>query len=284
VTSSEHEQIVAGALADFLDLEITESAVHREAFLRSFAQGHPSLEGELRDQLDQLDSIGATLLDEVKAPPPGPLPTVLSGVEVRSEIGAGAMGRVLLGYDPRLRRNVAIKLLGDRWQTNTRIQARFMEEARALARVSHPNVVRVYSLGQDHEPPHFVMEHIDGVPVTVAARGLPLSRKLELFGKIASAVGFLHQQGLIHRDLKPANILTGADLEPKLLDFGLARQLDDGGLQLTRDGEVLGTPCISRRSRRAESPKSTLAATSSRSACCSMTAHRNHPVPRAELP
>jgi len=148
---------------------------------------------------------------------------------------------VFLAFDERLGRKIAIKMLADRFRHNAALQDRFMHEARAMARLSHPNIVRIYDLGQNDEPPHFVMEHIEGVPLTLAAKPLTLHQKVEMMRKVAYAADFLHQHQIIHRDLKPGNILVGSDLQPKLLDFGLALQVDERD-RLTHSGDVVGTP------------------------------------------
>ena len=153
------------------------------------------------------------------------MPERLSGHKIVSEIGAGGMGRVLLAMDEALGRKVAIKTLAPRYAGDAGLRARFMDEARAMARVNHPNVARIYSLGPADEPAHFVMEYLAGTPLTKAAARLDFREKAELFAKVALAAHFLHEQGIVHRDLKPANILVDADLEPKLLDFGLALDL-----------------------------------------------------------
>src|SRR5664279_2394203 len=116
-----------------------------------------------------------------------------------------------------------------------------MNEARAMARLNHPSIVRIYHLGSAEEQPHFVMEYLEGAPLTAAARRLTWEQKAELMLKVALAVHFLHTQGIIHRDLKPGNILLGPDLEPKLLDFGLALNLE-GHERLSRLGDIAGTP------------------------------------------
>src|SRR5262249_43245056 len=121
------------------------------------------------------------------------------------------------------------------------LRARFMQEARAMARLNHPHIVRIYNLGSGEEPAHFVMELVEGAPLTRAAAALTWDQKTELLLKVAMAAQFLHEHGIVHRDLKPGNILVGPDLEPKLLDFGLA--LDLGGHErLSRAGEIAGTP------------------------------------------
>lgn len=168
--------------------------------------------------------------------------TVLSGHQVISEIGRGGMGSVWLARDDRLDRRVAIKTLHPELISNELVRTRFMQEARALAMVNHPNIVRIYNLGPAEEAPHFVMEYIEGSPLIDAVSHLTVRQKVEVMRKVALAVDFLHQHGIIHRDLKPGNILVGADLEPKLLDFGLARLLGNHGQPISESGFAVGTP------------------------------------------
>ena len=132
-------------------------------------------------------------------------------------------------------------LLAPRYAGDAGLRARFMDEARAMARLNHPHVARIYSLGSAEEPPHFVMEYLAGAPLTIAAARLDFRGKAELLAKVALATHFLHDQGIVHRDLKPANILVDADLEPKLLDFGLALDLSGEENSATLR-QVAGTP------------------------------------------
>lgn len=237
--TSEKERAVASALADYLDRTSREEFVDMEAFCRLY----PELEGELRPLLRSLTEMDgptqflptdATVAHE-------PLPKALSGHTILGEIGAGGMGRVLLAHDEGLNRKVAIKTLSERLRQDSSIRTRFMQEARALAQISHPDIVAIYSLGSGDEIPHFVMEFVEGVDLFKAARALTIEQRAELMRKVALAVHVLHQHHILHRDLKPANILVGADLQPKLLDFGLARH-EDAGDRLTLFGELLGTP------------------------------------------
>ena len=212
----DREQTLADRLADALD-----------------GEGPPP--AELAGELAALAEIDRALAV------PAPLPDRLSGHKILDEIGAGGMGRVLLAADEALGRKVAIKTLAPRYADDPELRARFMEEARAMARLTHPNVARIYSLGPAEEPPHFVMELLDGAPLTDAARRLAFRDKADLMAKVALAAHFLHEQGMVHRDLKPANILVDAAFEPKLLDFGLALDLERAEHRATL-GRMAGTP------------------------------------------
>jgi hypothetical protein len=201
-----------------------------------------ALDGQRDAASNEIETELAALaeIDRILAPETV-LPARLSGHRVMEELGHGGMGRVLLAMDEALGRKVAIKTLAPRWAGEATLRTRFMGEARAMARLNHPRIARIYSLGSAEEPPHFVMEYVQGVPLTTAAAPLPFEQKAELMLKVMTAVAFLHQQGMLHRDLKPANILVGADLEPKLLDFGLALDLAERR-RFSMAGEVAGTP------------------------------------------
>ena len=233
----EHERRVAAALAEYVDLAARSEAADIDQFCRRY----PEIASDLRAALDTL-----ALFDSIDpdTEPPGveQVPERLSGHRILKELGAGGMARVFLAADETLGRTVAIKVLKDHFAGNEEIRKRFMQEARALARLSHPNVVHIYYLGPAGEPPHFVMEYVEGATLTEAASALSLKQKAELMRKVAVAAHFLHQHQIVHRDLKPGNILVGADLEPKLLDFGLARQVEGLEKALTSHGEVMGTP------------------------------------------
>ena len=216
----DREQSLAEALADLMDGNAKRSTAH------------PS---ELDTELAALDEI-----DRVLEPAP-PLPERLSGHQIIDEIGSGGMGRVLLAMDEALGRKIAIKTLAPRYASDAGLRVRFMEEARAMARLNHPRIARIYSLGPADEPPHFVMEYVAGAPLTIAAARLDFREKAELLAKIALAAHFLHCQGIVHRDLKPGNILVDADLEPKLLDFGLALDLSREEHRATLR-QIAGTP------------------------------------------
>ena len=237
----ERDRLISQALADYLDRLSNEEFVDTDAFCRQ----HPEIAMELRPllrSLNKMDELAETSIGAVRLGEEEPLPEKLSGHKILGVIGAGGMGRVLLGYDEGLGRRVAIKMLGARYRDNESLRTRFMHEARALAKISHPNIVQIFSLGQTSEPPHFVMELVEGASLVEAAKPLTYGQKAELMRKVALAVDFLHEHQILHRDLKPTNILVGPDLQPRILDFGLARELDNPSTRVTRPGEIMGTP------------------------------------------
>ncbi len=237
---SGRERRLAQALADYVDLLSREETVDAASFCERYADVAADLRREIKI-LEEMD----TLIDAPTCDGADhscePRLERLSGHRILGEIGSGGMGRVLLALDERLGRKVAIKTLKAGYSSHPTLRARFMHEARAMAKLSHPNIVHIYNLGEAHETPHFVMEYLEGSPLTEAVRALPLHQKVELIQKVVRAVEFLHQHQILHRDLKPGNIVVGADLEPKLLDFGLALQVNDLDKRMTRAGEVMGT-------------------------------------------
>ena len=166
----------------------------------------------------------------------------LGPYEILSPIGAGGMGEVYRARDPRLNRDVAIKV------SAAQFSERFEREAEAIAALNHPNICQIYDVG----PSYLVMEYIDGVPIVSAKdpRPLPPAEALRLGTQIAAALEAAHLKSIIHRDLKPANILVTKDGIVKLLDFGLAKQSADSAaagdqtqtLGLTQAGTIIGTP------------------------------------------
>jgi eukaryotic-like serine/threonine-protein kinase len=156
-------------------------------------------------------------------------------------LGQGGMGQVFLAYDPRLRRNVALKFVrGDDAGTLQRL----MQEARAQARISHERVCPVYEVGEVQGRPYIAMPFIDGTSLGALADTLTVEQKTLLVREAAEGVHAAHRAGLIHRDLKPANILVeralDGRLKPYVMDFGLAH--DWNAQAATATGSVLGTP------------------------------------------
>jgi len=230
------DRAIADAIANYLD------QLSREEFvdIDSFCQQHIGIAQELRPLLQSLNSMDETFPPSPVVNASEPIPYALSGHRIVGEIGAGGMGRVFLAMDEGLNRKVAIKTLNARFAKESTIRSRFMQEARSLAQISDPHIVSIFSLGSSEEIPHFVMEYVEGVDLFRASRALTIRQRSELMRKVVLAVEVLHQHQILHRDLKPANILVGADLEPKLLDFGLALHTDSD-FRLTNFGELVGT-------------------------------------------
>ncbi|MDI1432910.1 protein kinase domain-containing protein [Polyangium sorediatum] len=158
-------------------------------------------------------------------------------------LGEGGMGTVYRGRDPRLGRTVALKLLKD---SDPDLWRRFLQEARAQAKIQHDNVCRIYEAGEADGEPFIAMQYIEGEPLSKVAGRLSLEQRVKVMREVSAAVHEAHRLGLIHRDLKPGNILVevGADgdIKPYVMDFGLAREVADRGETVT--GAVVGTPAF----------------------------------------
>jgi len=180
------------------------------------------------------------------------LGTVLLGqFEVRDVCGRGAMGTVYRAYQRNMDRIVAVKILRRELLKEPEVVRRFLREARAAAKLQHPNIVTVHLVGEtDDGVPFLVMEHVDGVAleqICEAQGAQPVPRILSLARQIGNALAEAHDAGIIHRDLKPANILiTDRSRVPdlvKVLDFGIAKIIEGADQSLlTRDGVIFGTP------------------------------------------
>lgn len=172
------------------------------------------------------------------------IPKKLGHFEIRGKLGEGGMGMVLDGYDPQLDRRVAIKVLSPRLAEDEQFVKRFLSEARAIAKVSHPNVAAVHFADSDAGRHFFVMEFIDGESLDdIVEKKGRLSPKAAI-GYIMQAVRGLSaaaERGIVHRDVKPANLMVSRQGEVKVMDFGLAKRADEN-LKLTQAGSVLGSP------------------------------------------
>jgi len=159
-------------------------------------------------------------------------------------VGAGGMALVLRGYDERLRRDVAIKVIRPEFTNSRTISQRFAREARLTAQVRHANVVIVYGVHDDAPAPYLIMEYLQGGTLQGRLKGgrLPESECIRLASEIASGLQAAHEHGLLHRDLKPSNIGFRNSYGPAvLMDFGLARGLSDTD-PITEHGSLVGTP------------------------------------------
>ena len=172
-------------------------------------------------------------------------------LEILEPLGAGGMGRVYKVRQPNLDRIVALKLLPPAYAADPEWVERFTREARALARLNHPNIVQVYDFGETAPDakgerfPFLLMEYVDGVNLRQALRTSALTAReaLTIVPSVCSALQYAHDQGVLHRDIKPENILLDTQGRVKIADFGLAKLHGDSapGLKLTGTGAQLGT-------------------------------------------
>ncbi|MDQ7028871.1 MAG: protein kinase [Ardenticatenia bacterium] len=158
-------------------------------------------------------------------------------------IGEGGMAEVYRGIDLRLGREVAVKVLRPQYAGDQKFLERFLQEARAMASFSHPNIVNVYDVGREGRRYYIVMEYVPGTDLRrfLQQRGqLPVREALEIARQIAAGVGAAHRKGIVHRDIKPGNVLITPTGEAKVADFGIARAMT-ATHHLTEPGVVWGT-------------------------------------------
>jgi predicted Ser/Thr protein kinase len=179
------------------------------------------------------------------APPVGELAPLFPQLEILELIGQGGMGAVYKARQPSLDRLVAVKVLPREAGQDPAFAERFNREARALARLSHPNIVAVHDIGKAGDFYYFVMEYVDGVNLRQVLRDGQLTpeQALRIVPQICDALQYAHEEGVVHRDIKPENILLDHKGRVKIADFGLAKLLerDTGNFTLTGSRQVMGT-------------------------------------------
>src|SRR5580765_4643260 len=146
----------------------------------------------------------------------------LGPYEILSALGAGGMGEVYRARDPKLGRDVAIKVVSEQFGSDSERVTRFRREAQLLASLNHPNIAAIYGLEEANGSQFLVLELVEGETLAerLKAGPLPVSAALPIARQIADALQAAHEKGIIHRDLKPANIAFTADGQVKVLDFG----------------------------------------------------------------
>lgn len=164
------------------------------------------------------------------------------------KLGGGGMAEVYKAYQSQLDRHVAIKFIRPELAGDGNFQARFSQEAKAIARLSHGNIVHVYDFGQSGHRYYLVMEYIDGNTLSdylsswyASGKGIPVNQAFSIIQQIGNALDYAHQQGIIHRDIKPDNILITPNGRVVLTDFGIAKIIETTQ-GLTRTGMAMGTP------------------------------------------
>jgi tetratricopeptide (TPR) repeat protein/predicted Ser/Thr protein kinase len=219
------------------------------------APGEQELTDELRDARPAADPVGVEALraNVERALFGREEPGRIDRFELREPIAGGGMGMIHRAYDPKLERDVALKLLHPRLHGAERAKARLIAEARVLARLSHPNVVPAYEVAEVADQIVIVMELVEGHTLLEWERAAPRSRRevVAVYAQAARGLAAAHDVGIVHRDFKPANAIIGNDGRVRVLDFGLARHdaspddepasIAKGSPELTASGEVLGT-------------------------------------------
>jgi serine/threonine protein kinase len=231
----------AGERVAFLDEACGgDESLHRDVERLLAGEAEPSLESPLPDLLetDTLDF--------------GPGET-LAQYRMEGKIGEGGMGAVYGGYDTRLQRKVALKVLAPERFEDLNRKRRLMREARAASGLNHPNIVTIYEIGSDRDVDFIAMEYVEGKRLDdlIPPKGLRPSQLLRYAVQVADALAKAHGAGILHRDLKPSNIMVTSEGSVKLLDFGLAKVLEPADStpdaptatvqQLTEEGAVVGT-------------------------------------------
>ncbi len=182
------------------------------------------------------------------------IPRVLGGrYEIGDLIGRGGMAQVHLGYDTRLSRTVAIKVLRADLAQDPMFLARFRREAQSAAALNHPSIVSVYDTGEEHltsdtgrplSLPYIVMEYVKGRTVaSLLSDGnpVPIGEAVEITIGVLNALEYSHHEGIIHRDIKPGNVMLTPDGKVKVMDFGIARAIADSAATMTQTNSVVGT-------------------------------------------
>jgi len=242
------------AVLDLICHEILLRARRGEApLLKEYERHFPKFAAQLQAHFevhqamlmdDSPSSVRPTVADDLDPGPAQPRPPlpVVPGYEILGEVGNGGMGVVYKARHLGMKRLTALKML-QAAAAGPREAARFRGEAEALARLEHPNIIRIYEVGEYEGRPYFALEFVTGGSLEAKLRGAPQPARqaAALVETLARAVQAAHERGVIHRDLKPANILLAADGTSKIADFGLAKRLDADVAQ-TRTGDILGTP------------------------------------------
>ena len=198
-----------------------------------------------RSQSTPEDTLAWTASEQVEEPYRDLTGTTLGDFQVNRLLGRGGMGEVYLAVQLSLNRSVALKVLHPHFLSKPAYLARFEAEATAVAKLNHPNIVHVYTLGHVDQIRFIAMEYVEGTNLRdyinkKGALDLPLA--LSIMRQAGQAIGVAGEVGLIHRDIKPENLLITRKGRVKVADFGLCRDLGSDRLHVTQPGITMGTP------------------------------------------
>jgi len=168
--------------------------------------------------------------------------TTISHYRIIKPLGEGGMGQVYLAEDTNLGRLVAMKVLAAKYNADPDFLARFKREARATAKLNHPNIVMIHEIDEHDGITYIVMEYVEGESLKdlIRREKLPIPKILAIVKQVGDGLGAAHKERVVHRDIKPANILLGKTGQVKIVDFGIAKLQDTTGL--TQEGRTMGTP------------------------------------------
>ncbi len=235
---------------ELLDAAARLAPADRAAFLDDRCAGDPALRAEVESLLSHLESADGFMTKGLFQAPiiePKSLGLLgpgmrLSSYRIERSLGEGGMGVVYLAEQDNPRREVALKVLR---VSSPSMLRRFQREAQLLGRLQHPGICQIFEAGIDAGIPFLAMELIDGLPLGayLRQRQPDVRQRLELMARVCDAIEHAHSRGMIHRDLKPGNILVTTSGAPKVLDFGVARALDQGPntTLATEAGQLVGT-------------------------------------------
>jgi serine/threonine-protein kinase len=170
----------------------------------------------------------------------------ITNYTIKQPIGQGGMATVFLAHDNKFDTNVAVKVLNKEFVNNENIRKRFLAEARNMFKMSHPNIIKVTDLIDDADNVAFVMEYIEGETLKdyLDRKGKLSDTEIKnLFLQMLDAVGYVHEQNLVHRDIKPSNFMISQKGQIKLLDFGIAKNLNKTSIEytITEQHQIMGT-------------------------------------------
>jgi eukaryotic-like serine/threonine-protein kinase len=232
-------------VADVYDSALEREPAARKAFLAEACRNDSDLRREVESLLAQehtslvvdqdMLAVAAVVLDGVSRLQPG---TTLGPYRVEALIGAGGMGEVYRAHDAKLNRDIALKVLPESFTNDADRLARFTREATLLASLNHPNIAAIYGFEDSGDVHALVLELVEGPTLAdrIARDPLALPEVLTIARQIAAALAAAHEHGVIHRDLKPANIKVCDDGTVKVLDFGLAKPVQDARSTQPADG------------------------------------------------
>jgi serine/threonine protein kinase len=239
------------------------------------------------DRVQATESGGDPEPPEPPADVPGPFGARIGRFAVLRELGAGGMGVVYAAYDEELDRKIALKLLRPGRDNSARNQTRMQREARAMATLSHPNVVQVYEVGRFEDQLFLAMEFVQGKTLAVWLKDQPRTwqQKLDVLVQAGQGLHAAHEAGVVHGDFKPDNILIDPADKARVLDFGLSRRVDpaDSAARNPRIPDEAGvslitTPNQSPRPRELEEPARSSARIAGTPAYMAPEQHRQHPA------